>query len=211
MTNWFKELSAVDVSEHIEEKNGMKYLSWMRAWIELKSRYPLSYSTIYKTDGGSLVWQDPKGGHVETSVTIVWFEDGVRMEHEERFLLPCMDFKNKSVDYDNIDSMAANKAIQRCLTKCIAKLGIGANLYEGEDFPDAVVQADELKEEIKLIIDKKVKLSETAKKKVGELCRNAEQEAFPKLPDDAIIGQYKNIADVDILEKLKKQLIAVRK
>ena len=32
MENWFNKLSEIDVSNHIEEKNGLKYLSWMWAW-----------------------------------------------------------------------------------------------------------------------------------------------------------------------------------
>ena len=55
MHNWFAELSAVDVSAHVKQKNGMNYLSWMWAWAELKKRYPLSYSTVHETEDGMLV------------------------------------------------------------------------------------------------------------------------------------------------------------
>lgn len=211
MINWFKELNSIDVSKHVKEKNGLRYLSWMWAWIELKTRYPLSYQTIYETADGSLVWKDPKGGHVKASVTIVWFEDGVRMEHEEVTTLPCMNFKNQAWEYDNIDSMIVNKAIQRCLTKSIAKLGIGAYLYVNEDLPESMVRVDELKDLIASVVKAKCKISENAKGKVAELCKKAEAMANPNLDNELISGNYKNIDDVDILENLYDNLLAIRK
>lgn len=211
MTNWYKELSSIDVSEHVREKNGLKYLSWMWAWTELKTRYPLSYSTIHKTPDGSLVWREPKGGHVETSVTIVWFEDGVRMEHEERNPLPVMDLRNRAIDYENIDSVTVNKSIQRCITKCIAKLGLGAYLYMNEDLPESIARAEELKDLIKEVVKKRCSISDKASEKVAELCKKAEKEANPNLDEELISGNYKNIDDVDILENLYNNLLAVRK
>jgi hypothetical protein len=209
--NWFKELNAIDVTDHVKEKNGMRYLPWMWAWMKLKELYPLSYQTIYRTVDGSLVWRDPKGGHVDTSVTIVWFEDGVRNEHEERTTLPCMDFKNKAYEYDNIDSMVVNKTLQRCLTKCIGKLGLGAYLYVNEDLPEAVTKIEQLVEDIREIATKRAKLSDSAKDKVAVLCKKAEKEANPSLDDDLIRGDFNNINNVEILENLKKNLLAVRK
>lgn len=211
LKNWFKELNDIDVSGHVKEKNGLKYLSWMWAWMELKTRYPLSYQKVYETPEGSLVWRDPIGVHVKASVTIVWYEDNVRYEHEEVTTLPCMDFKNKAIEYEKIDTMMVNKAIQRCLTKSIAKLGIGAYLYVNEDLPESVTKAEELREAIGETVNKKVKLSETAKLKTAELCKQAEKEANPDINDELISGNYKNIDNVEILEKLYKNLLAIRK
>ena len=75
MAKWFEELSAVNVNEHIKQKNGLNYLSWMWAWQELKKRYPLSYATVHETEDGMLVWRDPIVGHVKNSVTLVWIEE----------------------------------------------------------------------------------------------------------------------------------------
>ena len=47
MVKWFEELSAVNVNEHIKQKNGLNYLSWMWAWQELKKKFPLSYATVH--------------------------------------------------------------------------------------------------------------------------------------------------------------------
>lgn len=211
MNNWFTELSAIDVSDHIKQKNGLNYLSWMWAWAELKKRYPLSYATVHETDEGMLVWKDPVGCHVKTSVTIVWDEDGVMKEHTTTEYLPCMDFKNKSVPYDEVDSMLINKTIQRSLTKCIARLGLGGYIFANEELPEETSKVIDLQNEIKELVTKKCQLSEKAKEQVSTICKNAEKEATPDVPDDAITGNYKNINDATILENLKKRLLAVRK
>lgn len=211
MNNWFIELSGIDVSNHVKQKNGLNYLSWMWAWHELKKRYPLSYATVHEAEDGMLVWKDPIGGHVKTSITIVWEDKDGLHEHTVTEYLPCMDFKNKSVAFENIDSMLVNKTIQRSLTKCIARLGLGGYLFVNEDLPEELTKAIELKDEIKTIVAKKCSLSDKARAKVGEICKSAEKEANPDLEEDLISGNYNNIGDVDILSNLKKQLLAVRK
>lgn len=211
MKNWFTELSAVDVNGHVKQKNGLNYLSWMWAWAEMKKRYPLSYSTVHETEDGMLVWKDPKGCHVKTSVTLVWEEDDGFHEHTVTEYLPCMNFKNQSVDYDEVDSMLVNKTVQRSLTKCIARLGIGGYLFANEDLPEEASKLIEKKERIKEIVAKKVKLSDKAKAKVADLCKAAEKQANPELKDDLITGNYNNIEDAEVLANLEKQLLAVRK
>ena len=94
--NWFKDLNGVNVSEHTKEKNGFTYLSWMWAWQELKKRYPLSYATVHETEDGMLVWQDPIGCHVKTSVTIVWEDKDddrktILREHTATEYLPVLE------------------------------------------------------------------------------------------------------------------------
>lgn len=211
MQSWFIELSAIDVSKHVKTKNGLRYLSWMWAWIELKKRYPLSYSTVHETEDGMLVWKDPVGCHVKTSITIVWEEDGELKDHTVTEYLPCMDFKNKAIPYENVDAMVVNKTIQRSLTKCIARLGIGSYLFVNEDLPEEVGEVKEIKEAIKAIVSKKVVLSDKAKGKVAELCKEAEEKANPDLDKELICGNYANIDDLEILRNLKKNLMAIRK
>ena len=209
---WFDELSKIDVSEHVRQKNGLNYLSWMWAWQELKKRYPLSYATVYETNEGMLVWPDPVGGHVKTSVTIVWEgENGELMSHTVTEYLPVMDFKNKAIAFDSIDSMNVNKTVQRSLTKCIARLGLGSYLFANEDLPEDVAKALELKEHVKSLATKKAALSDAAKAKVAEYCKKAEKKANPDMDDELITGNYNNIEDVEVLAELEKQLMAVRK
>ena len=207
MVNWFKELNAVDVNDHVREKNGLKYLSWMWAWSELKKRYPLSYATVHETSEGMLVWRDPVGCHVKTSVTIVWEDEDVdgkkmRMSHTVTEYLPVMDFKNKSVPYDNVDAMQVNKTIQRSLTKCIARLGLGGYIYVNEDLPEESKEVEKLQGECMTLISKRSVLSENTKAKVAEICKEA-------LPEEN--GDPRLCTDTQVLEALKKKLIALRK
>lgn len=207
MVNWFKELNAVDVNDHVREKNGLKYLSWMWAWSELKKRYPLSYATVHETSEGMLVWRDPVGCHVKTSVTIVWEDEDVdgkkmRMSHTVTEYLPVMDFKNKSVPYDNVDAMQVNKTIQRSLTKCIARLGLGGYIYVNEDLPEESKEVEKLQGECMTLISKRSVLSENTKAKVAEICKEA-------LPEEN--GDPRLCTDTQVLEALKKKLMALRK
>ena len=207
MNNWFRELNAVDVNDHIKEKNGLKYLSWMWAWQELKKRYPLSFATVHETPEGMLVWKDPVGCHVKTSVTIVWEDKDVdgkatMMNHTATEYLPIMDFKNKAVPYENVDSTMVNKAIQRSLTKCIARLGIGGYIYVNEDLPQDLKEIGKLQGECMELIGKRSALSENTKKKVAEVCKESlpEENGDPRLCNDS-----------DVLDALKKKLMALRK
>ena len=160
MKNWFSELMAVDVSSHIEKKNGLSYLSWAWAWGELAKRYPLSYYKVYESPQGEIFFRDPIGAHVKTGVTIVWVEDdGTVCTHEAIEMLPVMDFKNKAVPVENIDCTQLNKTIQRSLTKAIARLGLGLYIYAGEDMPE---EPDEIKQQ-----------RAELQKKVGEAIRKA--------------------------------------
>lgn len=126
--NYFTELNTIDVSSKIEKKNGLSYLSWAWAWAELKKRYPDATYTIYENAQGWNYHTDGRTAWVKTGVTV----QGV--EHIE--YLPVMDFKNKSIPLGNVTSFEVNKAIQRSLTKAVARHGLGLYIYAGEDFPD---------------------------------------------------------------------------
>lgn len=131
--NYFEELNSINVNDKTEEKNGLTYLSWAWAWGELKKRFPESYYTIYENEAGLFYHTDCKTAWVKTGVTVVMDEGSI--EHIE--YLPVMDFKNRSIPVDAITSFDVNKAIQRSLTKAVARHGLGLYIYAGEDLPDA--------------------------------------------------------------------------
>lgn len=130
--NIFNKLNAIDVSEHIEKKNGLSYLSWAWAWTEVKKIFQDANYTIYENTlpNGYIVnyFTDGKTAYVKTGVTI----NG--LEHIEE--LPVMDFRNKSITIENLTSFDVNKAIQRSLTKALARHGLGLYIYAGEDLPE---------------------------------------------------------------------------
>ena len=140
MDNYFKLLNEINVNEHTEQKNGLTYLSWAWAWTEVKKNFPDATYTIYENNDGWNYFTDGRTGWVKTGVTI----NGI--EHIE--YLPIMDFRNKSIPLENITSFDVNKAIQRSLTKAVARHGLGLYIYAGEDLPETAettIAAEEAK------------------------------------------------------------------
>lgn len=132
--NYFQILNDIDVSDKIEKKNNLSYLSWAFAWGELKKHYPNSYYTIYENKDGWNYFTDGKTCWVKTGVTVMKarYEDG--LEHIE--YLPIMDYRNNSIPLEKVTSTDVNKTIQRSLTKACARHGIGLYVYAGEDLPE---------------------------------------------------------------------------
>lgn len=139
--NYFSELNGIDVSGKIEKKNGLSYLSWAYAWGELKKRYPDSTYTIYENADGLFYHTDGRTAWVKTGVTV----NGI--EHVE--YLPVMDYRNNSITLDKLTSFDVNKAIQRSLTKAVARHGLGLYIYAGEDLPEDKAEALETKPKAK--------------------------------------------------------------
>ena len=132
--NYFQILNDVDVSDKIEKKNGLTYLSWSYAWGELKKKYPNSYYTIYENKDGLNYFTDGKTCWVKTGVTVIRYDGDTGVEHIE--YLPIMNHRNKSIYVEEIESTDVNKAIQRSLTKACARHGVGLYVYAGEDLPE---------------------------------------------------------------------------
>lgn len=207
--NYFKQLYDIDVSNKKKEKNGLNYLSWAAAWAEVKKKFPDATFKIYEEAINIAETIDEK--EVTKEVSRPWFDDGNtgwvktgvtinEIEHIEE--LPIMDFKNKSIQAKNITSADANKTIQRSLTKACARHGLGLYIYEGEDLPEESKASEKLKNECMELIQKRSKLSDKTKEKVAEICKEL-------LPDEN--GDPRLCENNDVLEALKKKLMAVRK
>ena len=129
MGNYFEELNNVNVSDKVEQKNGLNYLSWAYAWGELKKRHPNANSKVYEREDGRIYFDDGRTAWVKVSITV---ED---IEHIE--YLPIMDNRNQSLPLDKITSFNVNTSIQRALTKAIGRHGLGLYIYAGEDLPES--------------------------------------------------------------------------
>lgn len=134
--NVFETLSAVNVSDKIEKKGNLSYLSWSYAWGEVKKRYPSAQYKVYERDtqqyGPINYFTDGMTCYVKVSVTI----EG--LEHVE--MLPVMDYKNQAVPLAKVNSCLVNKSIQRAVTKACARHGLGLYVYAGEDLPECESQ-----------------------------------------------------------------------
>lgn len=130
--NYFELLNSINVNDKTEKKNGLTYLSWAWAWGEVKKKFPDATYKIYEVT-------NPQGYvcNYYTDGRTCWVKTGViikGIEHIEE--LPVMDYKNKSIPLENVNSFDVNKAIQRSLTKAVARHGLGLYIYAGEDLPE---------------------------------------------------------------------------
>lgn len=118
--NNFTKLAAINVSQHIEKKNGLSYLSWPFAVSELMKADPMA----------NWEFHEPVrfGESMMVSCTVTAFGKPVTMH------LPVMDHRNQAIK--NPDAFAVNKNMMRCLVKAIACHGLGLYIYAGEDLPE---------------------------------------------------------------------------
>lgn len=116
----FEKLAAINVNEHVEEKNGLTYLSW--AW---------AVDKLMRVDP-SANWEfhQPQmfGESMMVSCTVTAFGKPITMH------LPVMDHRNKAIS--NPNAFEVNKNMMRCLVKAIACHGLGLYIYAGEDIPN---------------------------------------------------------------------------
>lgn len=125
--NSFEQLYKVDVSGHVEKKNGFSYVSWPFAVAELRKRHPDARWEVVRFDGKPYM-QTECGYFVEVAVTV----DGVTLSQ----IHPVLDHRNKPIQQPS--AFDINTSIQRCLVKAIALHGLGLYVYAGEDLPPDV-------------------------------------------------------------------------
>jgi hypothetical protein len=134
----YLELRNVDVSDKIDKKNGLSYLSW--AW---------AVDTLLQHDPQA-TWS--YGQPVLFGETVMVFCTVNAFGKSMTSQLPVMDYRNKAVP--NPDAFAVNTAMQRCLAKAIALHGLGLSLYVGEDLWDDVeIDSKSLVEKIVKSVD----------------------------------------------------------
>lgn len=147
----FAEMSAINVNDHLSQKQGLSYLSWAWAWDCFKRLNPDASYKVWRNPATNepYTYDETLGYMVYTSVTV----NGETLD----MWLPVMDGANKAMkkwDYTyTVKSgektvLAAtmfdiNTALMRCLVKNIAMFGLGLYIYEGENRPYAEVEAEE--------------------------------------------------------------------
>lgn len=128
-------LSRIDVSDKIEKKNGLSYLSWAWAWGKLKEHYPHAWFRKHEGERGFPYFMDVQG-YAFVRVTVGLDRTG---DHEVTESLPVLDHRNKPIQGPN--AFEVNNALQRCLAKAIAYHGLGHYIYAGEDVPQEGAEA----------------------------------------------------------------------
>ena len=156
----FQELYSLDVSDYVEKKNDLSYLSWAFAWREFKRIFPEATYEVKKDEQGRCYFGDENIGYmVYTTVSA----GGLTYE----MWLPVMDGANKSMKAQAytykvaewqwnpntrkkekvgeiekiVEAMSmfdVNKTVMRCLVKNLAMFGLGLYIYAGEDLPQDI-------------------------------------------------------------------------
>ena len=177
----FRYFNTLDVTGHIEKKNGLSYLSWPFAVQEARRKCP-DFSFSIQTFNGYPYQFDPKTGYmVYTTVTM----GGVTIP----MWLPVMDSSNKAMkdvpyEYEVYDKFKKqytkkkveaatmfdiNKAIMRCLVKNLAMFGLGLHIYAGEDLPETVELYDSVGKTIEPIIEEILVVAKAKKDELNKL------------------------------------------
>ncbi len=154
-TNVYKEvwdtLSAVDVSEHTQEKGGLTYLSWAWAWGVLMKFYAdaeFEFSEEKFYPDGSC--------QVECTMTI--------RGCKRTMWLPVMDYRNQAKLNPSARDISDSR--QRCLVKVACLFGLGHYIYAGEDVPSKPDDSKD-KEEETVKTNGKAEAIEVAKEELG--------------------------------------------
>ena len=115
----YKDLRQINVSQHIEKKNGLSYLSWSWALDQL----------LQLDDSATWEYLEPK----RFGESMMVFCKVTAFGKSRTAQLPVMDFRNQAIP--NPNAYQVNTAMQRCLAKAISLHGIGLYIYAGEDLP----------------------------------------------------------------------------
>jgi len=118
-------LHRIDVSNHVQEKNNLTYLSWNWAWQVMMENFP---QTTYFFKPNTIT----VGADDEVTVTVNCVVKIGDLSRE--MWLPVMTgFTNKAKHAPNAREIGDTR--MRCLVKAFSMFGLASYLYAGEDLP----------------------------------------------------------------------------
>ncbi len=167
----FETLSVIDVSAYTKKKGRFNYVSWVFAWTEVKKKYPDMNSTVYENADGWNYHHDGKTAWVKVGVTIG------ELEHIEYY--PVTNNSNQAIALEKLNSFDVNTAIQRAITKSIARFGCGLNVFAGEDLPlneDDFLTDEELQAKADVEAEEQAKKQDLINNYIHKIDANCAQE-----------------------------------
>lgn len=202
MTNYYTELSKIDVSEHMEKKGKFSYLSWAWAVDQLRKVHPNATWEVIRFEGKPFM-KTECGYFVEVAVTV----EGITLSQ----IHPVLNNQNKPIAQPN--AFEINTSIQRCLVKAIALHGLGLYIYAGEDLPmDGPITSEQVgkikTKALELAGMRKVKDSDVYfALKVQDITKLSEGQATDVISKlDKWIEQAKGVENLNILPEPKEDL-----
>ncbi len=213
-------------------KTSLSYLPWAVTYSEIAKNFEdvaygfvthpveVTRKRVYQNEAGETIEEETKevveqpymetetGLYVETWVSI----NGV----EKRMILPVYDasykamkstpytyetkYGEKTVNGAKMDDIY--KSIMRCFAKNLSMWGTGLNLWTREEAPESVLAVEKIRKDIDTIYLTKKKKGFTQEELVDIITK--------ALPEE-LNGNYNLCEDLEVLEKLKKKLLALRK
>tara|TARA_Y100001963_G_scaffold35493_1_gene49483 strand:- start:600 stop:1151 length:552 start_codon:yes stop_codon:yes gene_type:complete len=123
--NYYLNLREIPVRNHFEQKGGLDYLNWAKAWDRLKLKHPESnYRVIRDKTNNYNYFTNDNSGWVVVKVTVNNISHIVD--------LAIMDNRNNSIPKENINSTDVVNTIMRALAKGCALHGLGLNAWTRE-------------------------------------------------------------------------------
>jgi len=138
-----KNLQHLNVSDKVEKKQNLSYLSWTYAWDKVLTNCPKATYEVVKQENGLPYVYDPNTGYmVFTKVTIegltheMWLfvMDGANKAMKSEPYTYKTKYAEKTCEAASMFDI--NKTIMRCLVKNLAMFGLGLYIYAGEDLPE---------------------------------------------------------------------------
>ena len=169
---WDK-LSRIDVSDHVEQKMGLSYLSWAWAWGTLMNNVDSAEYSFTRFEGLDVMTYPDGSCAVECNLT---FEGVTRS-----MWLPVMDHRNNAIPSPSSRHISDTK--MRALVKTIAMFGLGHYIFAGESLPSNPldnIDVDKLE-------GSETDVDSQAAKEVDELLGSKDDTYMESQPVDAAI------------------------
>ena len=144
------------MSEYVQKKGDLSYLSWAWAWGVMMEHYPdfqiewFGQRGQVDSDGKIYRQEITDAAYYEGGTVMVGCRVSIGNIYREMWL-PVMDYRNNAVAKP--DSRAISDAKMRCLVKCFAVLGLGHYIYAGEDIPRTPEAITKQKEAIQRVAE----------------------------------------------------------
>lgn len=197
--NFFEKFVNMDVSKWVEKKQSLDYLEWAAAVTLLKNEYPLATFETHKTESGRPWFTDTESNSGWVTMTLRIPE----LNLEQTDSLAIMDLKNSPYSVEKCNSVTANKASRRCLTKLIAEAtGVGLTLYGKSEGTSDEKEIELSREKLSEIYKKKIKLGNDAKIAADSIV--AETNMF-------IESAVDNSEKLDIYKEARKKMLKILK
>lgn len=212
--NIYEKASATDMSKFIRKRQNLSYISWSDMNAAVRKQFPDFTYKVYE-NVVSKTEVDEKGNKRTTvyrepffkteNGNSAWVKIGITLypgASEAQEIYPILDIRNRPIKAEDVTSADFNKSLQRGLTRLMSRVTlIGSYVYSGEDISYESQESTELQQKCLELIMKKSK-TDALKEKVGKVCKEI-------LPEECN-GDPRLTTDLDILEKLRRKLVALR-